>query len=95
MSTRAEIAAVVAAEDLDSRTGHALVNRAHGIGEDQRAAVGEIVAIDRGKHEILPAQIAHRFGDAHRLQPIDLTARVAGLHVAEAAAARAQCRRES
>ena len=69
--------------------GDALVDRANGVREDQGAAVGQIVAIDGRNHEILPAEVAHGFGDADRLEPIDLAARVAGLHVAEAAAARA------
>ena len=77
MSSAAQVAAVVAAEDLDPRSGNALVNHAHGVREDQRAAVGEIVAIDGRQHEIFPAQIAHGFGDAHRLEPVDLAARVA------------------
>ena len=86
---RAQVATEIAAEDLDPRAGDAFVNRAHGIGEDQRAAVREIVAVDRGQHEIAPAQLTHRLGDAHRLEPIDDAMRAAGLHVAEAASARA------
>ena len=87
---RGEIAAVIAAENLDSSSGHALVNRAHGIGEDQCAAVGEIVAVDGRHDEILPAQIAHGFGHAQRFEPVDLSARITGLDVAETAAARAE-----
>ncbi len=68
---RREIAAIVAAEDLDLAIRHALVDRANRVCEDQRAAVGEIVAVDGGQHEILPAEVAHRFGDANRFEPID------------------------
>ena len=45
---------------------------AHGVGEDRRAAVGEIVAVDGGQHEVVPAQLGDRFGDALGFEPIDL-----------------------
>jgi hypothetical protein len=54
------------------------------------AAVGEVVAVDGGEHEIRPAQIAHGFGDALGFEPVDFAARAARLDVAEVAAARAR-----
>jgi hypothetical protein len=66
------------------------MNHAHGAREDRRAAVGEIVAVDRRQHEILPPEVAHGFGHALRLEPIDFSARAARLDVAEVAAARAR-----
>ncbi len=56
----------------------------------ERSAVRQVVAVHGRYDQILPAEIAHRIGDANRFQPVDDSLRVAGLHVAEAAAARAR-----
>jgi len=85
-----KVAAVVAGQNFHSRSRHPFVNRAHRVCEDQGAAVRKIVAVDGRHHEILPAQIAHGFCDAQRLEPIDLASRVAGLDVAESAPASAK-----
>ena len=58
--------------------------------ENRRAAVGEVVAVDRGEHEIFPAEVAHGFGDAQRFEPVDFAAWAPRLDVAEPAAARAR-----
>ena len=90
MSSAREVAGEIAGQALDFRAGDELVNHAHGVGEDRRAAVGEVVAVDRGQHEVLPAELGDGFGDALGLEPIDFALRAAGLDVAEAAAARAR-----
>ena len=90
MSTAREVSPVISAENLDARSRDAFVDRSHGIGEYQRASVGKVVAIHRREDEILPTQIADGFGDAQRLEPIDVASWITGFDVAKAAAARAK-----
>src|SRR5579872_1529289 len=87
---RAHVTTIIAAQNFDFRARYALVNCAHGIREDQRSAVGEVVTVDGGEHEILPSKIAHGACDAYRFQPVDDAFGIAGLDVAEATAARAE-----
>ena len=63
-------------------------DRADGAGEMLGAAVGEIVAIDRGHHDMGEAELGDGVGDARRLALIERVGQ-AGAHVAEGAGARA------
>ena len=56
--------------------------------EMPRAAVGQVVAVDRGDDDVVEAQLGHRIGDAGRLVRIE-RARHAGRDVAEGAGPRA------
>ena len=45
--------------------------RRDGLGEDPRAAVGQVVARDAGDHDVLEAQRADRLGDPARLVVVE------------------------
>ena len=66
----------------------ALADRADGVGEMLRAAVGEIVAIDRRDNDVRKAELGGCLADTRRFIRIERT-RHAGLDVAEGAGARA------
>ena len=71
-------------EDLDAHPGRGLAHPADRLGEDARAAVGQVVAGDAGDHHVLQAEPADRLGDASRLVVVE-PGRLAGLDRAEAA----------
>ena len=72
---RGEISGEVTGEALDLCVGDLLVDHPHGVREDRGAAVGEIVTIDGGEHEVLPAHLGDRFGDTLGFEPVHLTLR--------------------
>ena len=68
--------------------GQALADGADGVGEMLRAAVGEIVAVDRGDDDMGQAELGGGFADMGGLVGVE-RARQPGLDVAEGAGARA------
>ena len=85
---RVGVAAEVAHQRFDRRIGAGLVHPLDGLGPDGGSAVGQIVAIDAGDHDVLEPHERHRLGDPARLVWIGWLG-PAGLDVAEAAGARA------
>ncbi len=68
--------------------GHARADGADGVGEMLRAAVGEIVAVDRGDHDVGETELGGRLADMGGLVGIERTGQTC-LHIAEGAGARA------
>ena len=85
---RAVLAQEIGRQDFDGRLRAALADGADGLGEMPRAAVGEIVAVDRGDDDVLEAQLGDRLADVRRLVRVERAGQ-AGLDVAEGAGARA------
>ena len=85
---RAVLAEEIRRQHLDRGGGAARADGADGLREMLRAAVGEIVAIDRGDHDVGEAELLRRLRDMHGLVRIE-RARQSGLDVAEGAGARA------
>ena len=69
--------------------GRALLDRADAVRVVLRAAVRQVVAIHRREHDVLEAHELDGVRDVLRLLGIEPAARVAGIHRAEAAGARA------
>ena len=65
-----------------------LADGADGVGEMLRAAVGEIVAVDRGDDDVREAELGGRFADVRGFARIERAGQ-SGLDVAEGAGARA------
>ena len=82
------LALEVGNQHLDAAVGHPRLDLADRVGEDRRAAVGQVVAIDRRDDGVAQAHRLHRFGDAHRLVEVE-RGRPAVLHGAVGAGARA------
>ena len=59
-------------EHLDPAAGHTRARLRDRVGEDRRAAVRQIVAIDRGDHGVLQSHAIDRFGHARRLGGVEL-----------------------
>ena len=76
----------VGRQHLHGTAGHVRADLANSGGEDQRAAVGLIVTVDRGHDDVLEAHGLHSAGDALRLAPIQ-RAGAARLDRAESAGA--------
>ncbi len=68
--------------------GRALADRQDRLDEMLRAAVVEIVAVDRGDDDMLEAELGDRIGDVLRLVRIERAGH-AGAHIAEGAGTRA------
>ena len=83
---RAFLAQEVRRQDLDRGGRAARADRADGLGKMLGAAVGEIVAIDRGDHDMGEPELEGRFRDVLRLARIERAGH-AGLDVAEGAGA--------
>ncbi len=64
--------------------GHSVAQLADGRGEGPGAAVGQVVAGDRGDHDVLEAHLRHGFGDPTRLVVVE-PGRATGLDRTEAA----------
>ncbi len=82
-------AAEVGHEDLDGAAGDLLAEEADGLGEDRRAAVLPLVAVDGGDDDMLDAHQPGSLGHAARLVPVEVGGGAASLDGAEAARARA------
>ena len=82
------LAAEVGGQHLDLAARRQLADRADHADEGAGAVVGEVVAVDRGDHRVPEAHPLHLVGDPQRLQRV-VPGRLARLHVAEAAAPRA------
>ena len=76
-------------EHLDAHARHALPKLPDRLREDVRAAVGQVVAGDRGHHDVLQPEARDRLGDPARLVVVE-PGRPAGLDVAEPAGAGAR-----
>ena len=74
---------------LDRGVGIESLDLADAGGEMRRAAVGQVVAIDRGEHHVLQLISCTVRRGVGRLLRIEPAARIAGVHGAEAAGARA------
>ncbi len=83
---RAVLAQEIRRQDLDGGGRAARADRADGLREMLGAAVGEVVAIHRGDHEMGEPQLEGRFGDVLRLIGVERAGH-AGLDVAERAGA--------
>ena len=59
-------------QHLDAAVGHARPRPPDRVGEDRRAAVGQVVAIDRRDDGVLQAHALDGFGDARRLRGVEL-----------------------
>ena len=82
---RALLAQEIGRKHLDRGLRAALADGADGVGEMPRATVGEIVAIDRGDHNVRETKLGGRFRDMGRFVWVE-RARQSGLHIAEAQA---------
>ena len=80
------LAAEVGRQHLDLGVGREAADRADHADERRRAEVGQVVAVDAGDHRVAQPHPLDRLGDAQRLERI-VEGRLAGLDVAEAAAA--------
>ena len=74
---------------FDCGCGIQLLDLAYARSEVTRAAVGKIVAIDRGQHDVLQAHQLHGPGAVRGLVGIEPATRIAGVDGAEAASTRA------
>jgi hypothetical protein len=74
----------VGRQHLDGGVGRQPADAPDHFGEMRGAAIHQVVAVDRGDHHVLQAELLHRQGDMLRLQRIKAE-RPAGLDVAEAA----------
>ena len=83
---RAGLAQEVGRQDLDGGLRRAGADGVDHVGEMLRAAISEVVAVDRGDDHVLETELLHRLGDAFGLVRIERL-RQAGLHVAEGAGA--------
>ena len=68
---RAVLAQEIRGQDLDRRARAAGADRADGLRKMLGAAIGEIVAIDRGDHDMGEPELEGRFRDMRRLQRIE------------------------
>ena len=82
------LAAEVGRQALDLAPRRLHADRADDADPGLRAVVGQVVAIDAGDDRMAEPHLRHRAGDAQRLERV-VEGRLAGLDVAEAAAARA------
>ena len=83
---RGPVAPEVGDQHLDGAARRQLANPADALGEDPRAAVGLLVAVDAGQHGVLQPHGLHRLADPARLVGVQ-QAGPAGLDLAEAATA--------
>jgi hypothetical protein len=79
----------VGGEDLDLARRRLAADLPDGRGPDARALVGQVVAVDARHDGVAQPHLRDRAGDAGGLERV-VPRRLAGLHVAEAAAARAR-----
>ena len=82
------LAAEVGRQALDLAPRRLHADRADHADPRLGAVVGQVVAVDARHHRMAQAHLRHRAGDAQRLERV-VEGRLAGLDVAEAAAARA------
>ena len=82
------LAAEVGRQALDLAPRRLHADRADHADPRLGAVVGQVVAVDARHHRVAEAHLRHRAGDAQRLERV-VEGRLAGLDVAEAAAARA------
>ncbi len=73
-------------QHLDGAAGLQAADLADGVGEDVRAAVGQLVAVHAGEHGVAQAHLPHRFRHPQRLLFVQRLG-APGLDVAEAAGA--------
>ena len=81
---RARLAHEVGGQDLDGGRRGGVADRPDDGREMAGAAIVEVVAVDRGDHDMVQAELAHRLGDMRRLVRIDQV-RPSGRDVAEGA----------
>ena len=84
------VAGVVGDKALDADLGLAELEQLDRRGKVLRAAVVQIVAVDRRQHDVVDAPFGHRHGRIPRLGLVERRRRRVGLHRAELAAARAR-----
>ena len=88
LGEQVRVAGEVGREDLDAGSRIRGVDRAHGLGVQPRALVGQIVAGDAGDGRVAQPHPGDGFGDAARLVGV-VVGRLAGVDLAEVAAPRA------
>ncbi len=84
-----EAAGKIRGQRLDRGLRHARMDRAHAGRVMRGAAVGEVVAVDRGQHHVFEIHQRDRIGDVARFGMIEPALRIAGADRAEPARARA------
>src|SRR6185312_12972077 len=68
---RAVLLEKIGRQHFDGGIRRVLADRFDGAGELRGAAVGQIVAIDRGNDDVVEAELRHRLADARRLMRIE------------------------
>ena len=58
-------------QHLDGGLGEAPADLTDALGEDLGAAVGQVVAVDAGDHDVLEPHLGDRLGEAHRLVRVE------------------------